>query len=76
MTELGWFILNAKDAEWLDGDLGRYTGFESKGKRFPQLGMVAQKHGAAPAEETSDPKQAYEPFSFERGGYKEGWLPD
>jgi uncharacterized cupin superfamily protein len=163
MTEPGWFVLNARDAEWLDGDLGKYTGFESQDARFPQLGInlnvlapgepmtmyhrenaqedflvlagecllivegeqvplqrwdlfhcpagvahaivgagdgpslvlavgartgeedhglvypadpVAQKHGAAPAEETSDPKQAYAPFSFERTGYKEGWLPE
>src|SRR5258705_455460 len=36
----GWFILNAKDAHWLDGTLGKYTGFEGKdGGKFPQLGI-------------------------------------
>jgi uncharacterized cupin superfamily protein len=35
----GWFVLNAKDAHWLDGDLGKYTGFEGKESRFPQLGI-------------------------------------
>ena len=35
----GWFVLNAKDAHWLDGDLGKYTGFEGKNARFPQLGI-------------------------------------
>jgi uncharacterized cupin superfamily protein len=35
----GWFVLNAKDAHWLDGDLGKYTGFEGKQARFPQLGI-------------------------------------
>jgi uncharacterized cupin superfamily protein len=35
----GWFVLNAKDARWIDGDLGRYTGFEGKESRFPQLGI-------------------------------------
>src|SRR6267378_5122921 len=35
----GWFVLNAKDASWLDGDLGKYTGFEGKDARFPQLGI-------------------------------------
>jgi uncharacterized cupin superfamily protein len=36
----GWFVLNAKDARWLDGDLGKYTGFEgSDGGRFPELGI-------------------------------------
>jgi mannose-6-phosphate isomerase-like protein (cupin superfamily) len=36
----GWFVLNAKDASWLDGDLGKYTGFEGKdAARFSQLGI-------------------------------------
>ena len=35
----GWFVLNAKDARWLDGELGKYTGFEGKDARFPQLGI-------------------------------------
>jgi len=35
----GWFVLNAKDARWLDGDLGKYTGFEGGESRFPQLGI-------------------------------------
>ena len=159
----GWFVLNAKDARWLDGDLGKYTGFEGKEARFPQLGInlnvmqpgepmtmyhrenaqedffvlageciaivegeerplrrwdllhcpagvdhaivgagdgpslvlavgartgaeddglvypaepAAQKHGAAVPEETSNPDDAYKPFSFRRCGYEEGWLPD
>jgi uncharacterized cupin superfamily protein len=157
----GWFVLNAKDARWLDGDLGKYTGFEGKDVRFAQLGIninvlspgepitmyhrentqedflvltgecvlvvdgeerplrrwdffhcpagvdhaivgagegpsivlavgartgaednglvypadpVAQRHGAAVEAETSSPDEAYKPFSFQRGGYQEGWL--
>ena len=35
----GWFVLNAKDARWLDGELGKYTGFEGPDSRFPQLGI-------------------------------------
>ena len=35
----GWFVLNAKDARWLDGELGKYTGFEGRESRFPQLGI-------------------------------------
>jgi uncharacterized cupin superfamily protein len=35
----GWFVLNAKDARWLEGELGKYTGFEGKDSRFPQLGI-------------------------------------
>jgi uncharacterized cupin superfamily protein len=37
--EEGWFVLNAKDAHWLDGDLGKFTNFEGKSFRFPQLGV-------------------------------------
>jgi uncharacterized cupin superfamily protein len=35
----GWFVLNAKDAAWLDSDLGKYTGFEGEDGRFPELGI-------------------------------------
>jgi uncharacterized cupin superfamily protein len=35
----GWFVLNAKDAHWIDGDLGKYVAFEGKESRFPQLGI-------------------------------------
>ena len=35
----GWFVLNAKDARWLDGELGKYTGWEGANFRFPQLGI-------------------------------------
>ncbi len=35
----GWFVLNARDARWLDGDLGKYCSFEGREARFPQLGI-------------------------------------
>jgi len=35
----GWFVLNAKDARWIDGPLGKYTGWEGPDSRFPQLGI-------------------------------------
>ena len=34
----GWFVLNAREARWLDGDFGAYTRFEGD-TRFPQLGF-------------------------------------
>jgi uncharacterized cupin superfamily protein len=35
----GWFVLNARDARWLDGgQLGKYCGFEGE-PRFAQLGI-------------------------------------
>lgn len=34
----GWFVLNAREAQWLDGDFGAYTRFEGE-PRFPQLGI-------------------------------------
>jgi len=162
----GWFVLNARDAGWLDGTLGKYTGFEGPHVHFAQLGInlnvmqpgepmtmyhredaqegflvlagectlivqgeerrlrawdffhcplgvdhavvgagerpslvlavgartgaeergehglvypadpVAQKHGAAASQTTSEPKEAYAGHSFERCAYQEGWLPD
>jgi uncharacterized cupin superfamily protein len=35
----GWFVLNAKDAPWLDGPLGKSTGFEGNEPRFRELGV-------------------------------------
>src|SRR3954462_2509055 len=34
----GWFVVNAKDAQWKDGDFGAYVRFEGEA-RFPQLGI-------------------------------------
>jgi uncharacterized cupin superfamily protein len=34
----GWFVLNARDAKWLDGEFGAYTRFEGEA-RFPTLGF-------------------------------------
>jgi uncharacterized cupin superfamily protein len=33
----GWFVLNARDAKWVDGHFGAYTRFE--GARTPNLGF-------------------------------------
>lgn len=36
----GWFVLNARDAEWMEGDYGAYTRLgESDAARFEQLGI-------------------------------------
>jgi uncharacterized cupin superfamily protein len=36
----GWFIVNARDARWFDGDYGAYTRFgEGEAVRFEQLGI-------------------------------------
>ncbi|HUA72183.1 MAG TPA: cupin domain-containing protein [Solirubrobacteraceae bacterium] len=34
----GWFVLNARDAKWLDGEFGSYTRFEGD-PRFSKLGF-------------------------------------
>ena len=34
----GWFVVNAREAKWLDGDFGAYTRFEGE-SRFPSLGF-------------------------------------
>jgi uncharacterized cupin superfamily protein len=35
----GWFILNARDAQWFEGDYGAYTRFGEGEIRFEQLGI-------------------------------------
>jgi uncharacterized cupin superfamily protein len=35
----GWFVLNARDARWLDGTLGAYCAWEGPEARFTQLGI-------------------------------------
>src|SRR2546429_5915888 len=34
----GWFVLNARDARWLDGHFGAFTRFEGEA-RFPKIGF-------------------------------------
>jgi uncharacterized cupin superfamily protein len=34
----GWFVVNARDARWLEGEHGAYAPFEGD-ERFPQLGV-------------------------------------
>jgi uncharacterized cupin superfamily protein len=34
----GWFVVNAREARWLDGDFGAYTRFEGDA-RFPMIGI-------------------------------------
>jgi uncharacterized cupin superfamily protein len=36
----GWFVLNAREARWLEGEFGAYTRFENRARaRFPQVGI-------------------------------------
>ncbi len=34
----GWFVLNARQAQWLEGEFGAYTRFEGE-QRFPSVGI-------------------------------------
>ena len=34
----GWFVLNAREAKWMDGHFGAYTRFEGE-PRFPKVGF-------------------------------------
>ena len=38
-AEGGWFVVNARDAAWVDGPFGSYTGFEGADARFAQVGV-------------------------------------
>jgi uncharacterized cupin superfamily protein len=155
-----WFVVNARDAPWLETTMGKFCNFEVDGERFRQMGFnlnvlapgepmamyhredgqeaflvldgectlivegeerplrrwdffhcppnvahvivgagdrpaivlaagsrmhgrsvfypadpAAQRHGAAPAADTADPKEAYAGQSIEKAAYQEGWLP-
>jgi uncharacterized cupin superfamily protein len=35
----GWFVLNAREAKWLDGHFGAYTRFEANPGDFPEVGI-------------------------------------
>ena len=35
----GWFVVNARDLRWFEGDLGLYTMFDSELARFEQVGV-------------------------------------
>ena len=38
--DAGWFVLNARDARWLEGTLGAYCAWEGpEAGRFPQVGI-------------------------------------
>jgi uncharacterized cupin superfamily protein len=36
----GWFVLNARDARWFEGELGFYASFEAEDLRFDQVGIT------------------------------------
>lgn len=38
-AEDGWFVLNARDARWLDGTLGAYCAWEGPDARFAHVGI-------------------------------------
>ncbi|HKT44533.1 MAG TPA: cupin domain-containing protein [Gaiellaceae bacterium] len=46
------------------------------GGLFYPADPVARKHGAAPAADTADPKEAYAGHSIEKSAYQAGWLPE
>ncbi len=35
----GWFVVNAREARWFEGDFGAYTRFEGPDARFPAVGV-------------------------------------
>jgi len=46
----GWFVLNAQDGVWEDGDFGSFTRFEGPESRFDQLGInIASLQPGQPA---------------------------
>jgi uncharacterized cupin superfamily protein len=35
----GWFVVNAREARWFEGDFGAYTRFEGPESKFPAIGI-------------------------------------
>jgi uncharacterized cupin superfamily protein len=67
-------IVGAGDGPSVVLAVGARTGEEDDGLVYP-ADPVALKHGAAVAEETSLPAEAYKPFTFRKCGYGDRWLP-
>jgi hypothetical protein len=60
----GWFVLNARDARWLEGHFGAYPASE-----------LAQRHAAGVDVETDDSGKAYEGLPPDQPvRYRAGWL--
>jgi hypothetical protein len=68
----GWYVLNAREAQWFQSDeFGSACTFETD-IRFPEFGInigvmepghpLAQRYGASAELETPDPKEAYARF--------------
>jgi len=55
--------------------VGARTGTEDDSLVYP-ADPVARRHHAGVAKETSSSEEAYKPFTFTWGPYREGWLPD
>ncbi len=65
----GWFVLDAKEARWLDGDLGAYCpGGLPRARGRVRADRRGRGAAAAPAE-------AYKGLEYAWGSYQEGWLP-
>jgi hypothetical protein len=49
---------------------------ESRGSVVYPVDPAALRHGTGVEVETSDPREAYEPFTLSDCAYGEGWLPE
>jgi uncharacterized cupin superfamily protein len=68
-------VVGAGDGPCLVLAVGARTGVEDDSLVYP-ADPVAQRHNAGVAKETSSAEEAYSPFTFTWGRYREGWLPD
>ena len=58
----GWFVVNAPDLRWLEGEMGLYTMFDSELARFDQVGVNIGDPAAGRAECDVPAEDAQEDF--------------
>ncbi len=68
-------VVGAGDGPSLVLAVGARTGSEDDGLLYP-ADPVAQRNNAGVAQETASPEEAYKPFTFAWGPYREGLLPE
>lgn len=70
----GWFVLNARDARWLEGRFGAFTRLDGD-VVYPES-ELARRHNAGVDGTTRDPREAYAGVPPDTAvGYRDGWLP-
>ena len=63
----GWFVVNARDAQWFRTELGDWCPFEREGERFPEVGINLNLLRAGEPNSMYHAEDAQEDFLVLRG---------